>query len=534
MSWLRNHVQQFVIPGIRTMVRRGDHALTAADIKPFDGSVRPATVCKYEEAGLLYATIASMVPKKSPNREALLAMCRTVDGTALTGTRTTELGARFSEVPPGDVVHAIIWNSLRKLRKMIRRNGAVLVLPGRDVWPWEVIARQRRLSSIYDSRVSRTVSSHRPALIKVIDQWKLPDLNKSLVFDTGFNGSIHRDICVATNKKPESLMLSAYDHNQQIFKGHTASRAKALAIEYFPKYFQRATVHGDEAYQALALLEEFIKTALLTIWLWYHVSPAHIESAKEAGLKVKQPNKYVVSGKSALPAGVVNFSNFGVTTSTNPIYFTGGIPFSPAIGGGGFIGGTVVTNPWYTTAATTIPNINIVSNGAGALSYQIPIAGPESTQLLHNVLESGAGPGGLLHQQTAEHLLEQSQELKQLWGDNIQSELINAKLDDIAMKKQLAADLKNPAVQAFAAKVPQSMVADYVDTTPLQKLHGMGPMVKNPALTASPLSANQDVFIPHGKKFVDPETFELKQPGYVMKAVGLPLVIGSDGKPLAG
>ena len=280
MSWLRNHVQSFVIPGIRTLVRAGDRELSAAHIRSFDGVVRPSTNCKHEEAGLVYATIASMVPKAQKDRESLLAMCRTLDGTVLTGTRTGELGARFA-VPPGDVVHSIIWNSFRKLRKLIRREGAVLLLPGRDVWAWEVIARQRRLSSVYDSRVSRTVAGAHPALRKVIDGWKVPDLDKSLVFDTGFAGSIHREICAATQKKPLSLMLSANDNKEQIFPGHTGSRGKALAIEYFPKYFQRATVRDNDAYQALSGLEEFIKTALLTIWLWHHVSPAHIESAKK-------------------------------------------------------------------------------------------------------------------------------------------------------------------------------------------------------------------------------------------------------------
>lgn len=471
MSWLRRHMDEFVVPTIRTLVRKGGRELTMKDVKPFDGRVRPASNCKYEEAGLLFSVVSSMLPKSSKEKEKLLAMCRTLDGNDLTGCRTQELGARF-DVPPGDVMHSIIWNSLRKLRKLIRRHGAVLVLPGRDVWAWEVIARQRRLISIYDSRVSRTIADHHPTLRKVIGEWGVPDMDGTLVFDTGFAGSIHRNICQATQKKPKIMLLSADEglRDRQVFPGHTGSRSKALAIEYFPKYLQRATIQDNEVYQAISSIEEFIKTALLTIWLWYHVSPKHIESAK--------PKR--ASGPVFLKGGGnLQFSNIGMVSTTNPFYITGA-------------SGTAVSNfsitanvpMWNSSAATTIPNINIVQTVPGTFAYQIPITGDQQAGILAGKV--AANPG-LMTQQMAQQI----NDVANMMGQDVVKEVVQAKLEDDALKSKM--------------------------------------------LTGPPLDPKDDVFVPTTPAFIDPNTFALKQKGHILKPTGIkiPVVIDDSGHAVA-
>ena len=470
-------MDQFVVPTIRTLVRKGDRELTMRDVKPFDGRIRPASNCKYEEAGLLFSAVSSMMSKSSKEKEKLLAMCRTLDGTDLTGCRTQELGARF-DVPPGDVMHSIIWNSLRKLRKLIRRHGAVLVLPGRDVWAWEVIARQRRLRSIYDSRISRTVADHHPALRKVIGEWGVPDMDGTLVFDTGFAGSIHRNICQATQKNPKIMLLSANEslRDRQVFPGHTGSRSKALAIEYFPKYLQRATVHGDDPYQAISTIEEFIKTALLTIWLWYHVSPKHIESAK------KPRNRYVIGGKTpTINVPGIQFSNFG-TVTTNPFYITGGA-------------GTAVTNfsvtanvpLWENTGATTIPNINIVQTIPGTFAYQIPITGDPQAGLLAGKVATNKE---LMNPHTAQAI----NQLADSFGKDVVKDVVQTKLEDDKLKHQLAIAQQQNAL----------------------------------------LDAKDDVFVPTTPAFVDPATLQLKQKGFIKSnGVPVPVIVDDNGNALA-
>jgi len=295
MSWIRDHFTHFVIPTMRAMIRHRDGKPSPRDVKPLDTIVRPAAACKYQESGLVYATLSSMLPKQDPRREPLLALCRTLDPEKFTGADTKELAVRMT-VSGADIVHSIVWNSLRALKKHHRRLGGTMILPGRDVWPWEVISRRQHLKTIYDGRVSRDVARRRDVLRPVVDEWKIPDpeWEKSLVFDTGWNGSIHKHLCAATDKKPASFMLSAETHvrEMQLFPGHTGSRAKAIAIEHFPKYFDRATIpDGKTIVQEFESFEEFVKTALLTIWLWHGVSPRKIAALKEYAQAIKEKIK---------------------------------------------------------------------------------------------------------------------------------------------------------------------------------------------------------------------------------------------------
>jgi hypothetical protein len=373
VSWIRDHFTHFVVPTMRAMVRHKDGKPAPRDVKPLDVIVRPAAACKYQESGLVYATISSMLPKQDARREPLLALCRTLDPAGFVGPEAPKLGEGMT-VSGADITHSIIWNSLRALKRHSRKLGGPMILPGRDVWPWEVISRRQHLRTIYDNRVSRSVAGVRPLLSGIAKEWPIadPEWDKSLVFDTGWNGSIHRLLCEATQKKPHSMMLSAETHvrNAQLFPGHTGARAKAIAIERFPKYYERATVpDGKEIVQGFESFEEFVKTALLTIWLWHYVSPRHIAALREHAARMKEKQKKhkmqvadahdlidnmgnpttPFSNKGVVPAGTIYGGyvpmQFAATASggTTPFYV------NTSGGTGGTINVTGITNYASTT-----------------------------------------------------------------------------------------------------------------------------------------------------------------------------------------
>jgi hypothetical protein len=331
VSWIRNHLRHFVLPGIHTLAKRqgrDNHAwgissgsgLTAADIKPRDKQIRPSTKCKFVEAGMLYSLVSSILRKGDPTREIALGLCRQIgrakDAEFVYAIDTRggikNLGAKYDGVEGSDVLHSMLCNSMRRLKRKMRRKGSLL-LPGRDVWCWEVMARKLSVSSTFDPRVSRTVARSAPALRVCIDDWKIKSWDDVLFFDTGFSGTIPKAIARAEQlEQINMLLLSSGDVSKQIFRTHTGSRAKALAFEYLTKYFVSGTHRDGVPYQELAPLDEFIKTALLTIWLWHHISPTRLPSYRDK--KIKRANPTLLANYTPL---TINTSHFGATNISN-------------------------------------------------------------------------------------------------------------------------------------------------------------------------------------------------------------------------
>jgi hypothetical protein len=144
------------------------------------------------------------------------------------------------------------------------------------------------IDHIFDARISRGVARDHDVLRKIIKPWKLNQ--HSVIFDTGFAGSIYEHISQASGKRPINLMLSTMRKNdnksEQIFPNHKGSRSKALAIEYFPKYQKTGTLRNGKAVQWLADLNEFIRAAVLTIWMWHHESAAWVDQGGDRCQKV--------------------------------------------------------------------------------------------------------------------------------------------------------------------------------------------------------------------------------------------------------
>jgi hypothetical protein len=306
MSWLRNHIRCFVVPGLKALAKaRGplykpalwsswldyspkeEASILASDVRPLNISLRPSKKCKYTEAGLVYSAVCSFfrdvpgpsTPGGSINRnsfrEQALEILRECDAQHFLPNRSGIVPAG-SNYKAEDVIHSILKSSWRSLKEITQ--GKTIILPGRDVWPWEVLARRNNYPTIYDPRISRILCSHKEVLRKICKEWDV-DFGEVIIFDTGFAGSIPAAISDVVGTKVRFLMLSSNrrDGWTQLFPNHRGSRSKVLCIEYFPKYFKTGTVDNGQPVQYLSYPLDFVKTAAFTIWLWYHRSPRFIK-----------------------------------------------------------------------------------------------------------------------------------------------------------------------------------------------------------------------------------------------------------------
>jgi len=287
-------MRHFVAPGVRTLVRADGKEVFDHDIKPCDKKLRPSTKCKYPEAGMLYALASSCLRRGNTTREVALGLCRQIGqakdaefvyeldlGGRGVANRVKSLAEGYDGVEGADVLHSFIVNSVRELKARTGKKATV-IYPGRDVWCWEVLSRKLGMPSLYDSRVSRCVAGREDLLKPIVEAWPIPDWKRTVLFDSGYQGTVPRAIGKAAGlEEMLVVMLSAQNEDEQIFPSHAKARKKALACEYLAKYHKRANLAANGIHQPLAELEEFIKSALLTIWLWYHVSPAKLPSWKD-------------------------------------------------------------------------------------------------------------------------------------------------------------------------------------------------------------------------------------------------------------
>lgn len=370
MSWIKNHFRHFVLPGIHTLAKHQGRSntapggLTITDIKPRDKQVRPSTKCKFVEAGLLYSLISSVLRKGDPTREIALGLCRQIGRAkdaefvyAIDSRNGIKgLGDNYNGVEGSDVLHSMLCNSMRRLKRKMRRSGSLL-LPGRDVWAWEVMARKLSVKSTFDPRVSRGVARSNKALRTCIDEWKVKSWEDVLFFDTGFSGSIPRAIAKAEGlPQINMLLLSSGTPKHQIFRTHTGSRAKALAFEYLAKYFVSGTARDGAPYQELNPLDEFIKAALLTTWLWYHVSPARLPSYRDK--KILRGNITINNTSFSKAPSLIGKDILTI----QPMTSTGSIDYTTVYGAPGGFGGVTAasasdTSTWSLQNSATTTDI---------------------------------------------------------------------------------------------------------------------------------------------------------------------------------
>lgn len=173
---------------------------------------------------------------------------------------------------------SVVKNTWRSVKRQAQ--GRPILLPGRDVFIFEILARREGYPTTFRPDISRITVDH----IK-------EDYSNQFLLDTGFMGSIpnrlrsKRYTMVSANRTHQTIYTHApiNEETHQVFPRMTGSRSLALKIEYTPKYWKRAFVHGlmdeertprgHEIRQELSDRDEFRRAALLTIEIYTDSSP---------------------------------------------------------------------------------------------------------------------------------------------------------------------------------------------------------------------------------------------------------------------
>lgn len=165
-----------------------------------------------------------------------------------------------------------MWKSAKQASK-----GKLLVLPGRDVQVFEILARREGFPTLFLPNCSRGTVSN----------MEVPD--NSFIFDTGFIGSIPKklgvtDFLMASHShQVHWLETSSNYDNKQVFPRLSLSRHLALKIESTPKYWNTARMLDGKIQQSYSPLEEFKRAAELTIAIYKDSSPSFVNQRQPLG-----------------------------------------------------------------------------------------------------------------------------------------------------------------------------------------------------------------------------------------------------------
>ena len=160
---------------------------------------------------------------------------------------------------------AVIKNVWRSVKKSCGKK--ILVLPGRDVFIFEILARREGFKTIFLPGCSR----------QSVEYFKGRIPRGSYIFDTGFAGSIPRGLGLGDDDYKMVSSANRYN-NTQVFKNLAGSRSIALKIEKTPKYWQSGRVVEGKLVQDLNHWDEFKQAAILTIQVYKDSSPTFIDS----------------------------------------------------------------------------------------------------------------------------------------------------------------------------------------------------------------------------------------------------------------
>ena len=165
---------------------------------------------------------------------------------------------------------SVIKNIWKSIKKESQTTGKLLILPGRDVFIFEILARRENFPTLFIPACSRTSVEY--------FKDKIPD--NSIVFDTGFMGTIPQKLGI------DNFKLCSYNIRQskvQVFPHLTLSRSLALHIEKTPKYWKTGQIFERSIRQDFSEKEEFIKAAVLTQQIYKDSSPSFINNPKPLG-----------------------------------------------------------------------------------------------------------------------------------------------------------------------------------------------------------------------------------------------------------
>jgi len=318
MSWLREHFRTFVIPGF---TKTGSHwSYEPSDTALMKMEPSPKTKRYVERARQMDAPFSYL--------EIRLLRALVLDDPPLIPRQPSPFGS-FSHSRPWEPIETWrrIRNSFRSVASICRKLNRTLLLPGRDVWVYEVLAKKSNLPSIFIPSISRAVANS-DLLDVVLEENNVT--GKEIMLDTGFVGSIPKAIGKTLGKPVDFLLLSQdrfggfHDkpswvntvatspystlshttsgagasvfpwemfkpialHNgpqvipqkntpNQVFPQMAQSRSLALWLEYLPKYWNSGRTHlYDQGFlrgvhQHFSTREEFLQAACLTACLWH-------------------------------------------------------------------------------------------------------------------------------------------------------------------------------------------------------------------------------------------------------------------------
>lgn len=169
---------------------------------------------------------------------------------------------------------AVIKNIWRSIKKRAKIENKTIVLPGRDVFIFEILARRENVPTIFIPECSRQTVNHIKLPIKKED---------ALVLDTGFMGTIPIGLQVKSFEMISVERRRLKVEETQVFPRLTLARNLALKIESTPKYWEsgRLTITNigerSQIVQPLSKKEEFERAAKFTIVVYKDSSPKWIE-----------------------------------------------------------------------------------------------------------------------------------------------------------------------------------------------------------------------------------------------------------------
>jgi hypothetical protein len=185
---------------------------------------------------------------------------------------------RYSHVKhftPREMVYIkSIW---RKARREAKETNRTLLLLGRDVWVFEVLARRENFPTIFVPECSRVTKYHFAE--------RFSGRNDLLLFDTGFEGSIPRALNL------DHILVSANNRSKQIFPCQNDARALAFKIEYSPKYWESGRLVDGEVMMNYSSEPDFMRALDLTYEIYTDSTPRQDFSFKPT-LNLSKEDQY--------------------------------------------------------------------------------------------------------------------------------------------------------------------------------------------------------------------------------------------------
>lgn len=167
----------------------------------------------------------------------------------------------------------VIKNCWKSVKKEAR--GRKILLAGRDVFIFEILARRENYPTIFIPQCSR----------QTVRDIHFPEEMDLFLFDTGFVGSIPNALGISTFKLMSYAQMNSVE--KQVFPRLTRSRGLALKIESTPKYWSSARMQDGAVFQEFSDNSEFLRAAYLTSEIYKDSSPHFVTERQPIGRRLQ-------------------------------------------------------------------------------------------------------------------------------------------------------------------------------------------------------------------------------------------------------